>query len=278
MLYLILAILSSAAISVLMRLSNRKVSGGAGMLAVNYIMCLVMSAVFAGVDQLFPRTASLGQTLSLGAINGLLYLMSFAMLQVSIQKNGVVLSTIFMKLGLLVPLVLAVVVFREKPEVQQVVGFLLALVAILVINYEKTGQKSQSAGFLVLLLLLGGGGDTMSKIFEEIGDGALADQFLLYTFASAMILCLILVLAKKEKMGRWEWLFGLLIGVPNFFSARFLLKSLSYIPATVAYPTFSVATLLVVTLAGVVLFGERLKKKQWVGLGMILGALVLLNI
>ena len=278
MLYLILAILSSAAISVLMRLSNRKVSGGAGMLAVNYIMCLVMSAVFAGVDQLFPRTASLGQTLSLGAINGLLYLMSFAMLQVSIQKNGVVLSTIFMKLGLLVPLALAVVVFREKPEVQQVVGFLLALVAILVINYEKTGQKSQSAGFLVLLLLLGGAGDTMSKIFEEIGDGALADQFLLYTFASALILCLILVLVKKEKMGKWEWLFGLLIGVPNFFSARFLLKSLSYIPATVAYPTFSVATLLVVTLAGVVLFGERLKKKQWVGLGMILGALVLLNI
>ena len=278
MLYLILAILSSVAISVLMRLSNRKVSGGAGMLAVNYIMCLVMSAVFAGVDQLFPRTASLGQTLSLGAINGLLYLMSFAMLQVSIQKNGVVLSTIFMKLGLLVPLVLAVVVFREKPEVQQVVGFLLALVAILVINYEKTGQKSQSAGFLVLLLLLGGAGDTMSKIFEEIGDGALADQFLLYTFASALILCLILVLVKKEKMGKWEWLFGLLIGVPNFFSARFLLKSLSYIPATVAYPTFSVATLLVVTLAGVVLFGERLKKKQWIGVGMILGALVLLNI
>ena len=237
-----------------------------------------MSAVFAGVDQLFPRTASLGQTLSLGAINGLLYLMSFAMLQVSIQKNGVVLSTIFMKLGLLVPLFLAVVVFREKPEVQQVVGCLFALVAILVINYEKTGQKSQSAGFLVLLLLLGGGGDTMSKIFEEIGDGALADQFLLYTFASALILCLILVLVKKEKMGKWEWLFGLLIGVPNFFSARFLLKSLSYIQATVAYPTFSVATLLVVTLAGVVLFGERLKKKQWIGVGMILGALVLLNI
>lgn len=278
MIYLILAILSSASIAVLMRQSNQKVSGGVGMLAVNYMMCLALSVAFAGVDRLFPGTASLGQTLGLGTVNGLLYLLGFVMLQVSIRKNGVVLSTIFMKLGLLVPMVLAVVVFRETPGVLQILGFLLALAAILVINYEKTGQKSQSAGFLVLLLLLGGAGDTMSKIFEEIGDGALADQFLLYTFASAMTLCLILVLAKKEKMGRWEWLFGLLIGVPNFFSARFLLKSLSYIPATVAYPTFSVATLLVVTLAGVVLFGERLKKKQWVGLGMILGALVLLNI
>ena len=278
MIYLILAILSSASIAVLMRQSNQKVSGGTGMVAVNYLMCLVLSAAFAGVDNLFPRTASLGQTLGLGAVNGLLYLMGFVMLQVSIRKNGVVLSTIFMKLGLLVPMVLAVVAFGEKPEMLQIFGFFLALAAILVINYEKTGEKSKSAGYLVLLILLGGGGDAMSKVFEAVGDSAMEDCFLLYTFASALILCLLLVLLQKQKIGKWEWLYGMLIGVLNFFCARFLLKSLSDVPATIAYPTFSVATLLTVTLAGVVLYRERLKKKQWIGVVMILGALILLNI
>ena len=278
MIYLILAILSSASIAVLMRQSNQKVSGGTGMVAVNYLMCLVLSAAFAGVDNLFPRTASLGQTLGLGAVNGLLYLMGFVMLQVSIRKNGVVLSTIFMKLGLLVPMVLAVVAFGEKPEMLQIFGFFLALAAILVINYEKTSEKSKSAGYLVLLILLGGGGDAMSKVFEAVGDSAMEDCFLLYTFASALILCLLLVLLQKQKIGKWEWLYGMLIGVPNFFCARFLLKSLSDVPATIAYPTFSVATLLTVTLAGVVLYRERLKKKQWIGVVMILGALILLNI
>ena len=278
MIYLILAILSSASIAVLMRQSNQKVSGGTGMVAVNYLMCLVLSAAFAGVDNLFPRTASLGQTLGLGAVNGLLYLMGFVMLQVSIRKNGVVLSTIFMKLGLLVPMVLAVVAFGEKPEMLQIFGFFLALAAILVINYEKTGEKSKSAGYLVLLILLGGGGDAMSKVFEAVGDSAMEDCFLLYTFASALILCLLLVLLQKQKIGKWEWLYGMLIGVPNFLCARFLLKSLSDVPATIAYPTFSVATLLTVTLAGVVLYRERLKKKQWIGVVMILGALILLNI
>ena len=278
MIYLILAILSSASIAVLMRQSNQKVSGGTGMVAVNYLMCLVLSAAFAGVDNLFPRTASLGQSLGLGAVNGLLYLMGFVMLQVSIRKNGVVLSTIFMKLGLLVPMVLAVVAFGEKPEMLQIFGFFLALAAILVINYEKTGEKSKSAGYLVLLILLGGGGDAMSKVFEAVGDSAMEDCFLLYTFASALILCLLLVLLQKQKIGKWEWLYGMLIGVPNFFCARFLLKSLSDVPATIAYPTFSVATLLTVTLAGVVLYRERLKKKQWIGVVMILGALILLNI
>ena len=204
--------------------------------------------------------------------------MGFVMLQVSIRKNGVVLSTIFMKLGLLVPMVLAVVAFGEKPEMLQIFGFFLALAAILVINYEKTGEKSKSVGYLVLLILLGGGGDAMSKVFEAVGDSAMEDCFLLYTFASALILCLLLVLLQKQKIGKWEWLYGMLIGVPNFFCARFLLKSLSDVPATIAYPTFSVATLLTVTLAGVVLYRERLKKKQWIGVVMILGALILLNI
>ena len=46
----------------------------------------------------------------------------------------------------------------------------------------------------------------------------------------------------------------------------------------VVYPTFSVATILVVTLAGVVFFKERLSPRRWAALAIILAALVLLNI
>jgi len=46
----------------------------------------------------------------------------------------------------------------------------------------------------------------------------------------------------------------------------------------VVYPTYSVATIVLVTLAGVVFFRERLGKRQWIGLAAILVALVLLNI
>ena len=69
-----------------------------------------------------------------------------------------------------------------------------------------------------------------------------------------------------------------MIGVPNFFSSRFLLGALGEIPAVVVYPTFCVATILLVTLTGVMVFKEKLKTKQWIALGIILAALVLLNI
>ena len=118
----------------------------------------------------------------------------------------------------------------------------------------------------------------MSKVFEEVGDPALSEQFLLYTFAAALVLCAALMLRRKQRPGKWEVLFGLLIGIPNYFSARFLLRSLESLPAVIAYPTFSVGTILVITATGLGLFRERLSRRQWLAVAIILLALVLLNI
>lgn len=279
MLSLLLAIASSAMVSIIMRLSDRKVTGNIAMLTVNYLMCLVVSAAYAGFGNLFPASEGLPGTLLMGAVNGLLYLGGFVLLQFNIGKNGVVLSSTFMKLGLLVSIAVSVIFFHEMPDMLQITGFCLAVAAIILINFKK--ESGGTAGFkagLILVLLAGGMADAMSKVFEELGDPALEPQFLTYTFAVALILCTLLMLRKKQRPGKWEVLFGLLIGVPNFFSAKFLLGALESIAAVIVYPVNSVATILVVTLAGVLLFRERLEKRQWIGMGLILVALVLLNI
>ena len=91
------------------------------------------------------------------------------------------------------------------------------------------------------------------------------------------VFCVLLAVWKKEKPDKYAWIFGLLVGIPNFFSAKFLLMSLRHLPAVIAYPTFSVGTILAVTLAGICFFKERLRKLQWIALTIILAALVLLN-
>ena len=91
-------------------------------------------------------------------------------------------------------------------------------------------------------------------------------------------MCGALVFVKQERPGKWEVLFGLLIGIPNYFSARFLLRSLEHVAAVIVYPTYSVATILVVTVAGLCLFKEHLTRRQWFAVATILVALVLLNI
>lgn len=278
MIYLILAVVCGALISVIMRLSTEKVTGNVSMLAMNYVTCLVVAGIYTGFGNLFPQGVPLGSTLGMGIVNGILYLAAFVLLQLNVKKNGVVLSSIFMKLGLLVPMVVSILFFGEMPTAVQIIGFCVAVAAIVLINLE-TEQSSVSFKLgLILLLLAGGGGDAMSKVFEELGKGALSSQFLFYTFGVALVLCLGLMLWKKQKIGKWEILFGILLGIPNYFSARFLLLSLGSVPAVIAYPTFSVGTILLVTLAGVSFFGERLGKRQWVAVGAILAALVLLNV
>ena len=274
---LILAICSSAAISLIMRLSSDKVKNNVSMLAVNYLTCLGLAAFFTG-SHFFPADPALPGALGMGVIHGILYLASFVTFQRSVSRSGVVLSAIFMKLGLLVPMVISVFLFREIPGTLQIPGFILAVAAIVLINFEKDAGASASALGLLTLLILGGTADAMSKVFEELGPGHLAEQFLLYTFLTAFLLCLGLVGLKKQRFTRWELLFGFAIGIPNFFSARFLLGALNHLDAVIVYPTYSVATILLITLAGTAFFHERLKPRQWAALGIILLALVLLNL
>ena len=73
MLYLILAIFSSAAITVIMRLSARWVKdGGYTMLAMNYLTCMVVAGCYTGWDKLFPAHPALWQSVGMGAFNGVL--------------------------------------------------------------------------------------------------------------------------------------------------------------------------------------------------------------
>ncbi len=276
MMYLILAILSSAMVSIVMRLTKKRVQNETSLLAVNYLTCVVIAGAYMGFSNALPKGAGSGTALSLGAVTGALYLLGFLLLQWNVGKNGVVLSSTFMKLGLLAPIAFSILFFGELPTAFQAVGFVLAIAAVLLINGNK-GAAAKSRWALILLLLTCGTGDFMSKVYEALGPKELNDQFLFYTFVFALILCAVLVIVKREKPGLREILWGAALGLPNYFSARFILGALGEMPAVIVYPTFSVATMVVLTLAGVVFFKEKLSRREWMGVLLILVALAFLN-
>ena len=278
MVFLCLAILSSATISLLMRISSNKVSAKLSMLSSNYLICALLGAAYAGFDLVCPDVSGFSFTIGLGIVSGIFYLGGFVLFQWNTANNGIVLSSIFMKLGLLVPIILSVLVFHEIPTWAQILGFCIAISAIVVLNLKQKGTKGRFRWQLLAMLVMCGGSDAMSKVFKAWGAEALADQFLFYTFAFALVLCIALVIYKKERSGIREILFGAAIGIPNFFSSKFLLLSLESLPGVVVFPCFSIATMLIATLAGVLFFRERLEKRQWLAVLFIIIALLLLNI
>ena len=278
MLFLLLAIFSSSLVSIVMRLSEEKAKHNFGLLVMNYCMCAVLSAGSVGISGIAAvEEPGWVKTTLMGCFNGVLYLSAFVLLNINIRKNGVVLSSTFMKLGLLVTMLISVLVYGERPGALQWLGFVLAVAAIILINYRKEAAGSGFRAGLLLLLLCGGMAEAMSKIFEASGVPGREGQFLFFTFLTALILCVGCMVVNGQRIGKAEVLYGLLIGIPNFVSSKFLLLALEDIPAVIAYPLSSVGSILVVTLAGVLVFRERLVKSQWLALGMILAALVLLN-
>lgn len=276
--YLLLAIFCSAMISITMRLSDGKVKSRFSMLAVNYLVCGILGALYADFSRFSTSMAGFGITVGLALANGAMLLGGLILLQICTRKNGVVLSSLFMKLGLLVPFAVSILFFDEMPTWLQVVGFGVSIGAIAVFNLKKEADGNRFGISLILLLLLNGGVDTAIKTFEALGPAALSDHFLCLSFSVAFALCMGLVLAKREQPDGKALLYGGMIGIVNFFSSKFVLAALMQIPAVVLFPTYSVATMLVVTLCGVIFFKERLEKRQWLAFAGVIVALVLLNI
>lgn len=298
MYFLILAIICSAAISVVMRFSEGKISSKMGMFLANYLICTIGALSFGGIKALSLACFSQAKTwdvafmLAIGIVSGALYLCGFLLLQFNIRKNGMVLSSMFMKLGVVIPVIVALVIFREQPKLLQVVGIILTVFAIIFMNDFSGVTDSDSSDqtrkkgtifkgyriFLIVMLLCSGFTDSMANFYDKLGDDKLQNGYLSITFFVALCITILFTLAKKEKIPKNDLFFGALIGIPNYFCSRFLLASLGSVPATIVYPVYSVGSILLITVFGVILFKERLKKREGIAMAVILVALVLLNI
>lgn len=278
-LFLILAVLASSVLAIVLKYLNS--SYAYGVYFINYVTCALLAFITMQPKSLYNGDL---HPLWLGAIGGCFYLSSLAANGYSIHKNGAILSSVFTRLGVLVPILLSVALFGERPTLVQGLGVLLAVAAAVVMNgLPGKGQTAPSAKSiylipLVLALLLNGASDSMSKVFTQVGQRQDDGLFVFYIFLFAGLLTLILLIRERRPLTRRDLLFGALVGIPNFLSSRLLLAALTQLPAFLVYPSYSVGVILVISLVSFLAFGERLNRLQLGAMGMILAALILLNL
>lgn len=280
MFFLFLAIFSSALLAIILKLSGSKSDNTYGVCLFNYMTASLIAFLFISDKNLLSTG---GTVLGMGAVSGLLYLASLALYQININKNGTVLAAVFSKLGVIIPTAMGFIFFAEEPSLLQILGIVVAIAAIVVINYRKGGSEGKSGGKvqaagLLLLLLVGGLCDSTSKVFEFIGDRKDDDRFMFFIFFFAGILTLFPLIKSKKKIDLTTAVCGIVIGIPNYFVTRFLLKALTEIPSFIVYPSYSVGTIILISLMSRIFFKEKLNKQQILGVGLILVALVMLNI
>jgi drug/metabolite transporter (DMT)-like permease len=116
------------------------------------------------------------------------------------------------------------------------------------------------------LFVVLGLGDVALKAFRETAPDLdrLAFTWILFTVAAA--LTWILIGTRRVRFDARTFALGLLLGVPNLFSTVFTLLALRSIPASIAFPFINLTVIIGSTLAGFVLWKERLRGMQFAGL------------
>lgn len=277
MLSLFFAIVCGALTSIVMRLSSSRAVNINGMVAFNYLTCLICAWALSHSPAFSFESSGFSTALSLGTLNGLLYVTGMILMQKNIRQSGVILTTTFAKLGVLIPILFAALYFHEIPNTQQIIGVVLSIIGIVMIKANPS-ERTQFHFSLLTLLFVTGGVSSVLKAYAEIGTTTLSNTFLFIAFSTAFVIACGLAFHKKERLGSSEMLWGIMLGLPNFFTSRFILDALDTIAAVIVYPMRGVGTILLVTLIGIVLFKEYLNRRQWLALTLILAAITLLNI
>lgn len=287
MLYLILAALCSAVLTLVLKLFRNPKGNRFGIILGNYLTCVLIAFLqMPEKGRLFAVSSS---TLLMSAAAGFLYVAGLVLIQTSVRINGATMTSAFSKLSLVVPLSVSFLFFDEIPSPLKIGGLVLAACAILLINSSSGGSAVSPAGeekknltVLLLTLLAVGCSESMTKIFSRLGDQREDTRYFFFLFLTAALLTLVLAAAEKKKTGKGfrlaELAAGILAGIPNYFASLLLLKAVLKLPASLVYPCYSVGAILLVTIGGAVFFREKLGKRQYAGLALILCALVLLNL
>lgn len=226
---------------------------------------------------LSPGSSALWALL-IGIPTGALYFLGFYYYQKSVKEASVAMAGSYSKMGILVPMVLSMLFWREFPSGIQWAGMALAVTAIGMVNlkFEAGGNIFRGIKPTLLLLFLSCGvSEFTGKLYQRYGMLEIKNLFLFFLFFTALGISLFKI---RRKPCRKEILTGFAVGIPNFFASFFIINSLSVLPASVVFPTYSAGSIALICLFGRLLYKERLTGKEYAAILLTMAALLLVNL
>jgi drug/metabolite transporter (DMT)-like permease len=281
---LLLSVLSSALIFVAFKLFRQYKIYTLYGIVVNYATAasLGMLFYFGSPGNHWPG----GQAWMLGClILGILFILVFNLMARTAQEIGVGIASVATKMSLVVPVLFGLLFLNERTDLFQLIGIVLALVAVYLITAQKGGDKalSRSVLWLPVLVFLGSGiiDTSINFLREQYLNDALFPLFSSLVFAVAAGGGLVFFALNRSSLPALKMrdiLGGIGLGIPNYFSIYFLLRALNQESwgSAMVFTLNNVAIVLLSTLIGIFLFKERLRILQGLGIAIALVSIVML--
>ncbi|HLP51284.1 MAG TPA: DMT family transporter [Chitinophagales bacterium] len=223
--------------------------------------------------------------LSLGL--GSMFIFIFNLTSLTTVKYGVSTASVAMKLGLVFPVLLAFTIYGEEFNWIKLLGILFAFVAVILSSLkEEPKSPTHKSSFAILPIIVFVGSGACDSLTQYANKTYLAntgmEEFSLFLFVAASIagtgVFIYQLIADKAMFNSRSLVGGILLGIANYFSFLFLLKALATISwgSSVVFPVSNLGTVLLASLAGVVLFKEKISKINLLGLAFAVLSIILI--
>jgi drug/metabolite transporter (DMT)-like permease len=274
---LIFSILASTLIFVIFKLFSKFKINTLHAIVVNYIVACFSGLIAYNNEIVVTNIIHFNwfyYAIGLGAI----FILVFNLMALTTQRSGLSVVSVATKMSVVIPIVFGLIYYQESLGVFKLIGIILALIAVYLASIKtKSGIAIQKKNLIYPLLVFIGSGiiDTSIKFLE----GSFVAQndvpiFSATIFASAAVIG-ILLLTYKATIGAFKFEFknilgGIALGIPNYFSIYFLVQALrsNIFDSSGIFTVNNVAIVMVSTIAGIILFKEKLLIKNWIGIAL----------
>jgi drug/metabolite transporter (DMT)-like permease len=286
--YLILSILFSSITVSFFKLFELKNVQTFQAIVMNYISCGIIGSLFAE-QTIFEAKVWTLPWYGYAVILGMLFISIFYCIGLTAQKLGVSVSMVAAKLSVVIPVLIALVFQGEQLNALTAAGIVLSLIAVFVMSSSSGSEenKTQAKHYIWLPLAVFAGSGAIDTLLNHLNrtfiPPSTADQIVTTIFMNAFVLGLAFMvyqlLAKKIVLDMKSFLWGLLLGVPNYFSMYFLVKTLNaFQQASLVFPINNIGIVLMSSLMAFVFFKEKFNKQKMIGLALASLAIVLMAI
>lgn len=287
MIYLLLSILASTIIFIIFKLFEKFQINIFQAIVVNYCIAFTTGILsYNGtitISQL-PNLDWFYYTLILGA----LFIIVFNLMAITTQKSGLSVVSVATKMSVVVPVLFGLLYYNESLGTVKLIGIAIALIAVyLTSNKSKQGISVNRKSIVLPILVFIGSGiiDTSIKFLE---DTYVANNdvplFSAIIFLAAAIIGFIFIIIQIIR-GSFKFEFkniiaGICLGVPNYFSIYFLVKTLrsDILESSGIFAINNVSIVALSTFAGIFIFKEKLIRKNWIGIALAILSIVLISI
>lgn len=292
MIFLVLAVFSNAFVNIGLAQAARRQYPIRQLLCFNYLTAALLAGMALALQRptLYPvqfrlflqaltgRAASgTGTSFAVffGALTGVFYVVTILAVHAGVRSCGAGVTTMYQRLGILVPILCSALLWGEIPSPLQLAGLVMAILVMV----GQRGHASQGTSRLpFLVFLLGGIVEFTGKLFQKSAPETDRPLFLFVVFLTCLVLVLCFGSHPAEKFSSGAALVGVLTGVPNLLSPFFTMKALEVLSPGIVYPTISVGSIAVVTAADAWVFHRSLCRREKITLALIALCLVLVNL